>query len=48
VSPLTIDRIEAGMACRLDTKRKIILGLGLSVTERGRVFADRERRKQRA
>jgi DNA-binding XRE family transcriptional regulator len=45
VSPLTIDRIEAGMTCRLDTKRKIILGLGLSVTERERVFGDKERRK---
>jgi DNA-binding XRE family transcriptional regulator len=46
VSPLTIDRIEAGMACRLDTKRKIILGLGLSVNERERVFGNRDRRKQ--
>jgi len=24
VSPLTIDRIEKGMSCRLETKRKII------------------------
>ena len=46
VSPLTIDRIEAGMTCRLDTKRKIILGLGLSVTERERVFGNKERRTQ--
>ena len=45
VSSLTIDRIEAGMTCRLDTKRKIILGLGLSVSERERVFGDKERRK---
>jgi DNA-binding XRE family transcriptional regulator len=48
VSALTIDRIEAGMTCRLDTKRKIILGLGLSVTERERVFGDKERRRQNA
>jgi hypothetical protein len=27
VSPLTIDRIEKGMPCRLETKRKIIQGL---------------------
>ena len=45
ISALTIDRIEAGMSCRLDTKRKIILGLGLSVKERERVFGDKERRK---
>ena len=40
VSPLTIDRIEAGKDCRLDTKRKIILGLGLSLAERKKVFGD--------
>jgi DNA-binding XRE family transcriptional regulator len=28
VSPLTIDRVESGLECRLDTKRKIILALG--------------------
>jgi DNA-binding XRE family transcriptional regulator len=39
VSPLTIDRIEAGKDCRLDTKRKIILGLGMSLAERTKVFA---------
>ncbi len=38
ISTLTIDRIEAGKDCRLDTKRKIILGLGLSLAERERVF----------
>jgi len=25
VSPVTIDRIEKGMSCRMETKRKIIL-----------------------
>jgi DNA-binding XRE family transcriptional regulator len=39
VSPLTIDRIERGESCRLDTKRKIILGLGLKVSDKDRVFA---------
>ena len=38
VSSLTIDRIEAGKDCRLDTKRKIILGLGLTLAERKKVF----------
>jgi len=38
ISPLTIDRIEAGKDCRLDTKRKIILGLGMTLAERTKVF----------
>ena len=40
VSALTIDRVERGEECRLDTKRKIILALGLKVTDRGQVFGD--------
>ena len=40
VSVLTIDRVEKGAPCRLDTKRKIILALGLKVTERSQVFED--------
>lgn len=38
VSPITIDRIENGMECRLDTKRKIILALGLKLSDRDKVF----------
>ena len=38
VSVLTIDRVEKGMACRMDTKRKIILSLGLQLSDRGKVF----------
>jgi len=38
LSTLTIDRIEAGRPCRLDTKRKILLALGLKVQDRDRVF----------
>jgi DNA-binding XRE family transcriptional regulator len=46
VSVLTIDRVERGSACRVDTKRKIILALGMNVAERRRVFFedDAERR----
>jgi DNA-binding XRE family transcriptional regulator len=40
VSVLTIDRVERGAPCRLDTKRKIILALGLKVTDREQVFED--------
>ncbi len=38
LSTLTIDRVEAGKACRLDTKRKILHALGLKVSDRDRVF----------
>jgi DNA-binding XRE family transcriptional regulator len=38
ISPLTIDRIEKGMACRLSTKRKILLALGLKTTQKHKVF----------
>jgi DNA-binding XRE family transcriptional regulator len=40
VSVLTIDRVEKGAPCRLDTKRKIILALGLKVADRSQVFGD--------
>lgn len=38
VSVLTIDRVEKGMMCRMDTKRKIILSLGLQLSDRDKVF----------
>ena len=38
LSVLTIDRVEKGMTCRMDTKRKIILSLGLPVSDRYKVF----------
>ena len=38
VSPLTIDRIEKGYNCRMDTKRKIIEVLGLKIVEKNKVF----------
>lgn len=38
ISPLTIDRIESGMPCRMDTKRKIILALGMTIAEKDEVF----------
>jgi DNA-binding XRE family transcriptional regulator len=42
LSTLTIDRVEAGRPCRLDTKRKILLALGLKVSDKDRVFASQE------
>jgi DNA-binding XRE family transcriptional regulator len=38
ISPLTIDRIEKGLSCRLATKRKILLALGLKITKKNQVF----------
>lgn len=40
VSPLTIDRVEAGSPCRMDTKRKILEALGLSPSARAEVWPD--------
>lgn len=40
ISPLTIDRIEKGYECRVDTKRKIIQALGLRLSEKNKVFRD--------
>ncbi len=40
LSPVTIDRIEKGYACRLDTKRKIIHALGMKLSEKNKVFPD--------
>ena len=38
LSTLTIDRVEAGRPCRLDTKRKILLALDLAISDKDRVF----------
>ena len=40
VSPLTIDRVERGEQCRMDTMRKIILALGYSLDDKDKVFQD--------
>ena len=42
VSPLTIDRIESGKNCRMETKRKIILALGYSLEEKDKIFEDED------
>ena len=41
ISPLTIDRIEKGMPCRIATHRKILLALGLKLSEWRKVFKDK-------
>lgn len=40
LSVLTVGRVEKGAECRLDTKRKIILALGLKVADKNQVFSD--------
>ena len=38
LSTLTIDRIESGRPCRLDTKRRILMALGMRVADRDKLF----------
>lgn len=38
VSESTIDRVEAGHQCRMETKRKILFALGLSLQESGKLW----------
>jgi DNA-binding XRE family transcriptional regulator len=40
VSPITISRIESGLPCRMATQRKIILALGLALSEKRKIFRD--------
>jgi DNA-binding XRE family transcriptional regulator len=42
LSVQTIDRVEKGHFCRLDTKRKILMALGLKLEDRRKVFDDDE------
>jgi DNA-binding XRE family transcriptional regulator len=45
VSVLTVDRVERGEDCRMDTKRKIILALGLKLSDKEKVFAGDENKR---
>jgi len=40
VSPITITRIEQGMPCRMETKRKILLALGFKLSEKDKIFGE--------
>ena len=42
VTVQTIDRIEKGYDCRLDTKRKILFALGFKLSDRKRLFIDED------
>ena len=38
ISPLTIDRVEKGKNCRMETKRKIISALGYKLSDKDKIF----------
>ena len=40
VSSLTIDRIEKGKSCRMETMRKILLALDFDLTDKNKVFLE--------
>jgi DNA-binding XRE family transcriptional regulator len=40
VLSLTIDKIEKGCNCRIETKRKIILALGYDFSEKDKIFPE--------
>jgi DNA-binding XRE family transcriptional regulator len=40
LSVQTIERIEKGEGCRLETKRKIILALDLKISEKDKLFGN--------
>ena len=48
VSESTIDRIEAGKDCRMETKRKILFALGLSIQDSQKLFPRLNGRQRRA
>jgi len=41
ISPLTITRIERGEPCRMETKRKIVLALGMKISDKDKVFSEK-------
>jgi DNA-binding XRE family transcriptional regulator len=40
LSTLTISRIENGSPCRMETKRKILLALGMKLSDKNKIFSD--------
>ncbi len=42
LSVITIARIENGKPCRMDTMKKILHGLGLTVEDKNKVFIEDE------
>ena len=42
VSPLTIERVEKGKSCRVETKRKLILALGYGLSDKNEMFPEEQ------
>ena len=40
ISPFTISKIELGLPCRLETKRKIIKALGYKLSDKDKIFPE--------
>jgi transcriptional regulator with XRE-family HTH domain len=40
VSALTLDRVEQGKNCRMETKRKLLLALGYSLSDKDKIFPE--------
>ena len=40
LSPITISRIENGMECRMETKRKVLLALGMPISDKHKIFKE--------
>lgn len=40
ISPITLNRIEKGMQCRPETKKKILLALGMKIDRWQEVFPE--------
>ncbi|ACL02183.1 transcriptional regulator, XRE family [Desulfatibacillum aliphaticivorans] len=40
ISPITVDRIEKGYPCRMETQRKILEALGYQPKDKVRVFGE--------
>ncbi len=40
ISPITVDRIEKGLPCRMETQRKILGALGYGPKDRFKVFGE--------
>ncbi|MFO7556074.1 MAG: helix-turn-helix transcriptional regulator [Desulfobacterales bacterium] len=42
ISPITLARIEQGKPCRMETKRRIVLALGMKVSDKNGVFDENQ------
>ncbi len=40
ISPQTLDRVERGKTCRLETKRKILFALGYDLSDKKKIYRE--------